>query len=135
MFLRIGAVSVNMDQVLDIHEYRAEDHRPQREPEGHIFRLSFGHPDNDSTEHMATLSGADAEAFSAWLDEQATNLTPATEDDQEWEEYKARVGEMDRARWEATKRELHQLNRDMNDAEPSARQMNRASELEVRLGY
>ena len=119
MFLRIGAVSVNMDQVSEIYVSPSEEQA--------VIRLGLN--------RELGFKGSEAKALVGWLDSHAANLTPATPDEQEWEEYKASIGEMDRARWEATKRELHQLNRDMNDAEPSARQMNRASELEVRLGY
>ncbi len=117
MLLRIGNTTINMDQVKEIN-----DHGERR------IEISFAWDD------VMPLVGEEAAALRSWLNEHATNLTPQTPDDEEWEEYKAGGGDMTRSRWEATKRELRQLNRDMEHSY-SEKRMNRASRLEEKLGY
>lgn len=88
MLLRIGKTTLNMDQLLTVQEYAPEDNRPQWFEEGLIFRLLFGHPSDvsDGMEHEVKLSGTDAEAFAVWLDDNATNLTPTSQEDIECED-------------------------------------------------
>ena len=122
--LRIGRETVNMDQVLSIYDTDEE------------YRLIFGF---GAEEHQVWFVGDDYQVFSRWLDSNATNLTPSTPDDQEWEQYKRNVGEMNREQWEAARREHRDVSAMLDSLDPTSdawkRQMDRASRLEGRLGY
>lgn len=128
--LRIGDTTINIDNVTTI------------EQRGGTTYVSLAAPESlDMSEirpQMVALAGDEARALAGWLDANATNLTPKTEMDEEWEAYKAKGGTMDRARFEADVQELRRLNREM-DEEPDLNKwdsrLKQTARLEERLMY
>lgn len=127
--LRIGRDTVNMDQVLSIYET------------GEKYILRFGHGEHGNEHHQVQVLGEDREAFARWLDANATNLTPNTEMDQEWEAYKAKGGDMSRSMFEANVECLRSVNKELDntniDLEPARwkRLADSAATYEKRLLY
>lgn len=140
MLLRIGDKLLNTDQIVEANTERigervrvAIETTATSYDAGALDQVWFPAP------HQIVLWDEEARAFIQWLDANATNLTPQTPEDQEWEAYRANDGDMTRPEWERTRNQLQALSESLEHMSPDSpsweRQMERASELEVRLGY
>lgn len=122
MLLRIGNTTINMDLVKKIND------------QGERMEVSFAWDD------VMPLVGNDANSLRSWLDANATNLTPKTEMDEEWEAYKSKGGDMSRGAFESCILELRELNRQMDEigmdkSHKWGGRLDRAGRLEERLLY
>lgn len=155
MLLRIGAQGVNTSNIAawkiyepgEIKEYHWQDDngRPiagvpnaRRVARIETTATSEGMY-HGSTGYQIELYGNDAEAFLRWLDANATNLTPKTEMDEEWEAYKAKGGDRDRSAFENgvhSLRDLYKRMDEVGDDDPRWKDfMDSAARLEKRLLY
>lgn len=115
--LGIGKDGLNTDNVAarriyepgEIENYHPtdEDGSPGYNPEANrrrVVRIEttalVGGEIESSSSYQIELFGDDADAFVHWLNANATNLTPVTEEDMAFEEYRANGGAMARASWE-----------------------------------